>query len=442
MKNYSIWNDNDSKIKFSKLNKDSSCDVLIIGGGITGISAYYHLKKTNLKTILVEQNKIGMSTTSKSTGKLSFLQNDLLDKISNLGEEVLSLYLKSQIEAINLICETIKKEKITCDLEKVDSILYTNNDSEIKKIIALEKELQKNNIETIRINDLLVKSKYSFKVSNTYLFNPIKFLYGLIKRNDSIYENSSITKIEYHDNLYYCYSDNIVIKAKYVILACHYPYFNIPYLFPIKGTLEKSYLSASKYKGDKISLISYSNPFISIRTYQDYLIYLTNSHSINKDTCDKKHFNELIKKVHDLNLEPEYLWSNIDIMTNDGLPYIGVIKDNMLIATGYNTWGLASGFLAGKILSDIINEKSNEYLTLFDPKRNNLEKIIGGINSIYCNISGYINGFIHGKYQCTHMGCKLIYNELEHTFDCPCHGSRFDINGKVISSPANKDLKK
>ena len=204
-------------------------------------------------------------------------------------------------------------------------------------------------------------------------------------------------------------------------------------------------MSASRCKCKSISLISYSNPFISIRNYKDYLIYLSNSHDITKDICDKKHFNELIKKVNDLKLNPEYMWSNIDIITNDRLPYIGEIKKNLLIGTGYNTWGISNGFLAGQILSDIINKKENAYLELFSPKRINMAKFIEGITDIGKNIRGYTNGIMNKNYTkaslCPHAKCKLIYNEIEQTWDCPCHGSRFDKTGICISGPSNKNVK-
>ena len=444
MKNISVWEDIRIKKEYPTLNEDKDVDVLIIGGGITGISTLYHLKHTNLRVLLVEQNKIGMSVTSKSTGKLSFLQNDLIDKIrNNFNEMIASMYLKAQIESINSIVNIINKDKINCDLEKVDSYLYTNKDDEIDKIKELEKFLNKNNINTKQTNNNLVKSKYMFKVSDTYMFHPLKFIYGLLKNNKfPIYENTSIKKIDKENYYYICYTDNNIIKTKYVVLAFHYPYFIIPYMFPIKCSLEKSYLSSSKYNIDNLSLISYSNPFISIRTYKDNLIYLSNSHSVDKKVCDKDNFNELIKKLNDINLKPDYLWSNIDIITNDGLPYIGKIKDNLLIGTGYNTWGLSNGFLAGKILSDIILNKDNEYIELFSPKRVNGSQIIEGIKDAGKTINGYLNGFINsdGKYICPHAKCMLIYNEIENTFDCPCHGSRFNKDGKCISGPANRDI--
>lgn len=446
LKSKSIWEDTVETINYPKLNKNQVVDVLIIGGGISGISSLYHLKDEKLKVMLVEQNKLGFSITGKSTGKLSFLQNDLLDKIRfGLGNNVLKMYLKSQKDAINLIINTIKSEKINCDLEKVDSHLYTNKDNEIIKLRDLETFLESNNIQCLKDFNSIVNSRYMFKVNNTYNFHPLKFIYGLLTKSDyNIYEHTRIVEIKKQNDKYLCFTDdNKIIKTKYVIIASHYPYFMIPYWFPIKASLEKSYISCSRYKGTKVSLISYSKPFISIRNYKDTLIYLSNSHSIDEDGCDRKHFNELLKKVKDLNLKPDYLWSNIDIITNDGLPYIGRIKDNLFIATGYNTWGLATGFLSGKIIKDLILKQDNEYIKLFNPMRINNKQFINSFQNIFKTINGLITGLINKNdlsLKCPHIGCNLIYNEVENTYDCPCHGSRFDKNGKCISGPANKDL--
>lgn len=450
MKNISIWNDI-KREEYPTLNENKNIDVLIIGGGITGINTLYNLKDTKLDVVLVEQSRICSSVTSNSTGKLSYLQNDLIDKIRNkCGDRVALKYLQSQREAIQKIVNVIKKEKIDCDLEKVYSYLYSNDDSEIGKLQNLRKFLEKNNIRTYDAKNNLVKSKYMFKVNNTYMFNPVKYTLNLASKCSNIYENTSINKIEKHNEYYMCYTDKYVIKAKWVIIASHYPYFTLPYLFPFKNSLEKSYLSASPYSRKKISLISYSNPFISIRTYKNNLIYLSNSHSIETDTCDRKNFDELLKKLNDLNLKPNYLWSNIDIITNDGLPYIGRLKNRILISTGYNTWGLSTSFLSGEILKDIILNKKNKYIKLFDPNRETICSFKDTITNIYKNITGFVKGLtkINEKEDksvskiCPHLGCKLIYNEVEDTWDCPCHGSRFDKIGKVISGPANRDIKK
>lgn len=420
---------------YPTLDENIVCDILIIGGGITGISTLYNLDKTNFKTILVEQNEIGGFTTKRSTGKLSYLQNDLLYNIYKThGESKLKLYLESQIEAINNITNLIKNEKIDCDLEKVPSIIYTNSHNEIKYLKFLKNFLNNNNIKVDTTNPHIVESVYAIKGYNTYIFNPFKFVINLAKKiNSNIYENTKIIKVKRIDDYYLCYTKNSIIKAKYIVLASHYPYFLVPYFFPFKTSLEKSFISISNYKKNKISLISYTNPFVSIRTYKDKLIYLSNSMNINSHLPN---LNELKK------LNPSNLYSNIDVMSNDYLPFIGKIKNNLFLATAYNTWGLTNGFLASNIISDLILNKSNKYAILFNPKRKSLKTISNIFSSINNNLKGFIKGFKYGNHKCTHMGCKLIYNEIDNTFDCPCHGSRFNKNGKVLIGPAIKNIKK
>ena len=444
MKNYSIWKDNYKTINFESLKSDKTVDVLIIGGGITGVSSLYFLSKSDLNVMLVEQNKIGLSTTGNSTGKLTYLQNDLIDKIrNNCGEDVAGKYLDSQIDAINLIVNTIKDEKIDCDLERVYSYIYTNNENEVELVKDLERFLNDNNINTYEDRISLVDSKYMFKVSNTYLINPIKLLFGLLKNiKSSVYENTCIKKITRENDFYICYTPKNIIKAKNIVIASHYPYFLIPFMFPLNSNIEKSFLSASKKYTNPFSSINYTNPFVSMRNYKDYTIYLSYTNKLCKCLDDKKTFNFLIKDLNRLGMCPDYLWSNIDIMTNDGLPYIGKIKENMYIGTGYNTWGLTNGFLAGKIISDIILNENNKYISLFNIKRKSINDFKEITNNVKDNIVGYINGFKKGlnNPKCPHLGCKMLYNEVEKTWDCPCHGSRFSNDGKCISAPSNKNI--
>ena len=180
MKYRSIWKDNIDSISYKKLDKDIECDVLIIGGGITGISSLYHLRDSKLNVVLVEQNRIGYSTTGNSTGKLTYLQNDLLDKIRNNCDEKKEFsYLKFIVDGMNEMVNLIKDKNIDCNLTKVDSYLYTNKEDEIDKIKNLAKRLYKYGIKTNVVNNDFVESKLMISASDTYLINTIKFLYGI-----------------------------------------------------------------------------------------------------------------------------------------------------------------------------------------------------------------------------------------------------------------------
>lgn len=472
MKNYSIWKDSRGSINSKVLDGDISCDVLIVGGGLTGISTLYHLKDSGLNVFLVDQNKIGMSVTANSTGKLTYLQDNKYNTLlSKFNFEKASLYLESQREAIDLAKKIINDNELDCDFVSSKSYVYTNKEDEMDKLEELKDFLIKNNIDVKEDNLDLVDYKRCISVSDTYLYNPVKFIYSLVsKMNDyNIYEDTSIVKIEDNEEEgYSCYTDDYKIDAKYVVIASHYPYFNLPMVFPIKGSLEKSYLCSAKKKSDNISLISYDKPFVSIRNYQDYLIYLSCSHNTCNKVDDEENFDELVEKARDVfgDADIDYAWSNIDIMTNDSLPYIGKIKDNMFIATGYNTWGMTNGILAGYLVSEMVKGNETKYDELFDPKRSSSGNIIEVAKDSYYSMMGIVKGMVKKNEnvdyreingdevlvykdgdkeyivyrKCPHMKCDLLFNEVEKTWDCPCHGSRFSLDGKCISGPSNRDI--
>ncbi len=481
MKNISIWSDIKREKEYDKLKNDILVDVLIIGGGITGINTLYQLRNSNLDVCLVEKNRICEGVTSRTTGKLTYLQENIYSKLKNLhSENVSKRYLESQREAIDIAKEIIRKNDIACDLEKVDSYVFTNsNDNKLEREI----ELLNSWGVPIKLSNVLpngVNVKGCYYVADTYVFHPIKFLYKLAdicsEAGLKIYENTKIVDIDKKEDFYICRGEDFTIKAKYVVMALHYPYFLFPFLMPFKAYLEKSYVEAFKViKNYNFSAINIDKETISTRFHQGskeiYQLYLTNSHNYCVHNNEDKNFCELMKKK---DVKAEYVWSNKDIMTNDLMPYIGRINDdNLLIGTGYNTWGMTNGILAGKILADIICGRDNKYIDLFRPNREiNLGKLVNFPVALWSSASAFLKsklfknkswysdkvrfekrngkqvgiyvddqGLEHVVYNlCPHMKCSLIFNEIEKTWDCPCHGSRFSIDGKSIEGPSNYDI--
>lgn len=476
----SIWEKDLNKNNFKSLDKSIEVDTLIIGGGIAGLTTLYYLRE--LPSIcLVDASCIGVGVTKNTTGKLNYLQGTIYTELKkNINEKTAVDYLNSQKYAISLIKEIIRTEKIECDLEQVDSYVFTNKEKEINKIKEEKEFLEKQNvIVQEKALPLDVPSKYAIAVSDTYVFNPIKYLNKLkmILKDKQIYENTKIVNIEYQNNKYYCSTEKYKIIAKNVIIACHYPFFIIPFLLPLKSHIEKSHIIACKTtKNEKFTCITVSNPGLSFRYYQDgkdiYKICLASSHNTAFKQDDKKNF-ENVKRIFNIKEEDIVTkWSNVDIITDDKLPYIGKIKNNLYIETGFNTWGMTNGILAAKIISDTILNRKNNYQELFQIKRMNFYKVksffgnIGGsavsfIGSKKRNKSWYsknlqfktINGKQIAIYRdenkkdhivyttCPHFGCSLIFNETEKTWDCPCHSSRFSIDGECIKGPSKKDIK-
>ncbi len=467
MNQNSIWLKEKEKLEFPKLQEDKIVDILIIGGGLSGFSILYELLNTKKTVCLVERNKIGEGVTSKSTAKLNYLQGIVYSKIKKeVGEESAKIYLESQIEGINLVKERVKKHNIDCELEEVTSFLIGSEKD--KKNIEEEYLFLKEQNRDVK------KEGNTLSIKDSYTFHPLKYLEGLKQivkeKKIDVYENTIITKLEKTKDGYCCkVNDEIKIKAKQVILACHYPFMLLPFFLPVRTYIEKSYVMAKKTKNSKkeTSITTYPN-ILSKRFYKDYEITLSGSHNICNKLNEKENFEKLTK-----NEKIEYLWSNEDIMTSDHLPFIGFIDENLLLATGYNTWGMATSQIAGVIIKDLLEKKANKYQKVFAPYRSmNLGKMKQYGLNVLSNIKSFTenklkkekswypknltfsihNGKTIAKLKeddkeyivytaCPHVGCTLIFNEIEKTWDCPCHASRFNKEGECIKGPSAYNIK-
>ncbi len=483
MKDRSIWLENVVRETYPTLDKDINCDVLIIGGGITGLSCSYFLKNTHKNIVLVEGNRICTGTTAKSTGKLTYLQGDLIEKIKNIhdDEDTYIEYLNSQKEAICLAKKIIIENKIDCNLEPVNSFIFTNKSIKTNSIKTNYRLLKKHaNVKLKNSLPIKIKCEKALEANDTFVFHPVKFVLGLAKivqDKIAIYENTRVTGIDKENNYLIAHTKNGDIKAKKIVLACHYPFYIIPYLFPFKTTIEKSFLVASTVdKTKSFSAINIDKNVISLRYHKDkknYMILATESGSLNKNIDNIKKRDAAIWRMRTLfSPDIEYAWSNHDIMTTDYLPLIGAVQENLYLATGYNTWGMTNGILAGKIISDLIKDNDSEYKDLFDPLRDekNIPNVINyNLKNGYSFLDTKLdkkrnfydknvkikkeNGIYYGIYidenkkehkvlsQCPHMKCNLSFNYQTKTWDCPCHGSSFDIDGNIIYGPSKESIK-
>ena len=478
----SIWNKEEIKRKKEVLDRDIEVETLIIGSGITGMTTAYYLKD-NKDICVVEANIIGHGTTLNSTAKINYFQERIYTKITNItNKETAIKYLNSQKYAISELKNIIEKEKIDCNFEKVPSYVFASVEKEIDPLNKEVSFLRENNIKVLEKElPSKITSYKSYCVNDTYIFNPIKYLNGILNilkdKNIKVYENTKILKIEKERNYYICYSEKYHIKAKKVVIACQYPYFIKPLFLPFKSYIEKSYIIVSKVKEDKkFTCISSNKPTYSCRYYKDkdsiYQISLSESHNTSVKQNDKEHFNR-VKEIFNLKEKDIIMkYTNTDIITSDHMPYIGSLNDNLYIGCGYNTWGMTNGVLAAKIIFDLILNNKNEYIETFNPNRINLSNIIKLPLIIASQTKSYLgpkinknknwyssnieffneNGLSLASYKdsegntyivknkCPHMGCSLIFNEIEKTWDCPCHSSRFNIKGKCIKGPSNYDI--
>ncbi|EPB8165739.1 FAD-dependent oxidoreductase [Clostridium perfringens] len=474
----SVWSESCKFRKREALNKDIKTDVLVIGAGIAGILTAYMLKQKGRDVVLIDAAEIASGNTKNTTAKITS-QHDLIYSklIAEFGEEKARQYAKANELAIKKYKEIIKDKRIECDFEEKPAYVYSLNEVDV---IKEEVEAAKNlgiDAEFVQEANLPFKINGAVKFNNQAQFNPLKFLKG-ISNELVIYENTRALEIK--ENLVVTSGGNIT--ANNIVVATHYPIMNAPGYYFMKMHQERSYVLALENTSEIDGMyIDLNKEGYSFRTYNNLLLLGGISHRTGENE-EGGSYDELRKVAKELypKAKEKYCWSAQDCMTIDGIPYIGRYSSetpNIYVATGFNKWGMTSSMVSAMIISDMILEKENDFSEIFSPRRFDLSLSINNIaNDLIETAKNFIaqkvyipsseiehiknghggiieyNGEKVGVYKnkegkeffvstkCTHLGCQLSWNSDELTWDCPCHGSRFDYKGRLIGSPATKDL--
>ncbi len=493
----SLWLDLDRKTnQYPSLSNDTETDVCIIGAGILGLTSAYYLSNLGFKVVVLEKDDIGEKTTGHTTAKITSQHNLFYDYlIHSYGKKFASDYLQANEKAIQNIKQIIDSEKIKCDFQYQNSYVYTTQKSELK---AIKKEVSA--VESLGFPcEFVTKTGLPFEVEgaicfkNQAQFHPLKYLDGLchsiISHDGQIYTNTVVTNVEKNtDATYLVSTNNTTVKSKFVIVASHYPFINFPGFYFVKMYQSTSYLIAVDTKKTLFNgmYINPSSPTFSYRTakYQgkELLLIGGGDHKTGQPSCYQDTYGILEQEAKKFypNCEVLYRWNTRDCISLDKIPYIGPYSPtmpNVFVGTGFKKWGMTLSNVAANIITDEICGKNNKYAYLFKPSRlkpiKNRDEmkniLVQSTNSLVLNKfkdanmsfdeiknnSGSIieihnekigiykspEGKIYAvKPMCTHLGCLLSWNDVDKTWDCPCHGSRFDFQGRNLYDPAFKNL--
>lgn len=223
-------------------------------------------------------------------------------------------------------------------------------------------------------------------------------------------------------------------------MATHFPVDNRHGLYFLKMYQDRSYVMALENAAEVDGMYMDASPYgLSFRNYGKFLLLGGGAHRTGKPGAGWKLLGNFAQKYYP-DSEEKYSWAAQDCMTLDGVPYIGRYSPGMgnhFVATGFNKWGMTSSMVSAMILTDMILEKDNPYREVFLPERSMIT------HQLFSNIKETAaNFFTLSTRRCTHLGCSLKWNPQEHTWDCPCHGSRFDDYGNVLDSPTRKPQEK
>ena len=471
-----------NKITRPSLQENINAEVAVIGAGLAGLLTAYLLQSRGMSVVVLESNTSGSGMTKGTTAKITSQHGLIYHKLMMYkGEERTREYAWANQHALDKYEEIIEKLQINCDYEIKPNYVYTlQNELQIRQEFEAAKKLGLP-ARYIKETTLPFQVKAAIRFDNQAQFHPLKFL-DAIAEGLTIYENTRVTEILSNGIIK---TDKGSVKAKKMVIATHYPFINVPGYYFLRLHQEREYLTAletddknAKIQLDGMYLDANSQGF-TFRNYKDYLIMGGSSHRAGEyKPLDAYAKIEKAASQWFPNYRIKYAWSNQDCMTPDSVPYIGrysINTKNIYVATGFNKWGMSGSMAAAMILSDMIMGRKNEYRKVFDPRR----LMLSGTGA-FLKDTGIITksllkehlriphdtlkdihkgeaGVIHhdgqrvGVYRdkqdnyffistkCPHLGCSLEWNPNDLTWDCPCHGSRFDYHGRLISNPAMRD---
>ena len=428
----SIWEKDVQLPRFDRLEGDLRTDVLIVGGGLAGLLCAHRLTRAGVDCVLIEQNRLmsGVSgrTTAKLTAQHGLVYSQLLHK---LGHEKAERYWQANRDAVQQLYALA--ENADCDLQSQNSFIYATGDTQ-----KLEREQAA--YEQLQIPGRWESSlPLPFGVTGALClpeqaqFHPMK-LAAHITKDLKIYENTKA--LEFAPNRVKTSKGNIT--AEKIIVATHFPLLNKHGAYFLKLYQQRSYVIALENAPtvDGMYLDCTENG-LSIRSAGKYLLLGGGGHRTGKqgmgwslpETAAKQYYPEGRSVAR---------WATQDCMTLDSMPYIGTYSKatpNLFVATGFQKWGMSSAMLSAMVLSDLIRGEENPYAHLVSPSRSILHK------QLLCNgLETTVNLLRPTRPRCPHLGCALHWNSAEHSWDCACHGSRFDEKGRLLNNPATDDM--
>jgi glycine/D-amino acid oxidase-like deaminating enzyme/nitrite reductase/ring-hydroxylating ferredoxin subunit len=490
----SFWMASTPSANYPALTEDLRTDVAIIGGGMVGISCAYMLMKKGIKAAVLEADHILQGTTGHTTAKITSQHGLIYNKIKNqMSMEFAQQYADANESAIKIIENISKELHIDCDFEMESAFIFTNKEEYIQKI----------NDEVKTAASLGIKASYADKIpfdipikaavrfDNQAQFHPRKYLLALAKEitnnGCSIYEQTRAVRLEENHTYTITTSQGKKVTADKVIIATHYPFYNKSGMYFSRIYSDRSYVLAVKSKekypgGMYLAAEDTGKSLRSIKTVEGELIMIGGEHhktGQGKDTSI--HYETLADYANEIFTVEDipYRWSAQDCMTLDDIPYVGHFSldtPNLYIATGFGKWGMTNSTASAVILADLIIKGESPWQQVYSPSRSTImasaknfvvesfdvgKQLLGGKLSALPEETEVkrgegkvivINGNRTGAYRddkgslhlvnttCTHLGCELNWNSAERSWDCPCHGSRFSIDGNIIEGPAVRPL--
>ncbi len=492
----SIWTATSDLPSFPVLDEDVDVDVAVAGAGIVGVTTALLLKRAGLRVALIEMDRIGHGVTGYTTAKVTSGHNLIYKKIeSSHGPETSRAYARANQRGLELVLQIVEEERIDCDLERKANYVYAGRPKESDSVRDEVEAARRAGltVELVSETTLPYPIAAAVRLDDQAQFHPLKYLGRLVDLvagdGSYVFEKTRAISVEEGSRCRLGTDSGATVHCDYAVVATNYPFTDRSLMFP-RVHPARSYAVAGPVAEKLLPegmFISSHEPTRSIRTIKEngrtLLMVGGEGHPVGRDYDTEQRYEALQEWARERFGMDEfpYHWSAQDGKSVDELPYVGTYRRSshrVFIATGFAKWGLTNGTVASEMIVDAIRSKPNPFLTTFDPHRitpkasatravsenaavalhwtrdriahrqsgsvSQLEPgeaaVVGGpLNPVAVHRDD--EGKIHSvSAVCTHLACIVTWNTAERSWDCPCHGSRFDIDGRVVQGPATKDL--
>jgi glycine/D-amino acid oxidase-like deaminating enzyme/nitrite reductase/ring-hydroxylating ferredoxin subunit len=489
----SLWVDTAPGTSYPRLHEEVEVDFVVIGGGIAGLTAALLLKRAGAEVAVLEAGRVGTGVTGHTTGKVSSLHRLVYRELRrSFGEEGARVYGQANQAAIERVAALVEEEAIECDFWRVDNFTYAETDATRARVEEEASVARSLGLPAAYVDSLPLPFtvRGAVRFSDQGQLHATKYLVGLARAVEGegghVFEESPATGFAGGERCTVAVGEGRV-RAKAAIVATNFPFLDRG-LFFARCHMHRSYLTALRIAGELPAgaFISADEPLRSLMSHgtgDDGLLLVGGEGHPAVETVDgPERYGRLEAWARERFpvSSIEYRWSTQDAVSVDGVPYIGRLTPfsrNLYVATGFRKWGLSNGTVAGEILADRLLGRRNPWATVFDsnrlkprasarrfvrenlrsgarllrerlaPTETSLPELARGKGTVLElggeKVAAYKDD--EGKVQavsavCTHAGCLVGWNAPDRTWDCPCHGSRFDYTGRVIQGPAVEDL--
>ena len=472
----SLWRATCPIEKREPLAQNRTADAVVIGAGITGILTAFLLQKTGKEVVVLERGRIAggqtEGTTAKITAQHGLIYRRLMDR---LGEGPARQYAQANQEAVAAYLRLIREEAIDCDLQRTCAYVYSQDLRLLAREAAAAKQLGLS-ASLVERPPLPFPAAGAVRFRDQAQFHPLKFIRALAQKL-TIYEN---TPVQWADDQR-VQTPGGTVRAKKILFTCHDPFVNFPGLYFARMHQERSYVLALENAPFPAGMwIGADRPAYSFRRYGDLLLFGGQGHRTGKNPGGGQ-YAALRRAARTLFPQSRevYAWSAQDGMPAGGIPYIGPYspsRSHWYVAAGFQKWGMSTAMAAAILLSGALCSKEPAWAPVFRPGylrpgelaaigRDGKESAAGlarrffavppaSAGELAARRGGVVlwNGKKAGVYKesaaaetvvsprCPHLGCQLAWNPEEKSWDCPCHGSRFDRQGKLLNGPAQTGL--